>query len=368
MWSAPVLLLLVLVAANLTEAAPVAAAQSVATHCAAGQTPGYVFGFANLRAWLGDWMGDPLTCEYADPNGTGDVHQQTTRGLAFWRKRTNTPTFTNGTEHWALVGGGLVYWQGSSIDPRDALAAAPNPCLASSACSPSAPASVARPPVPTTYVFNVVGPPVDSARLTCVGQNPSCSRDAWWIEHNELQDDGSVPVQFSFVGPGLVSERRFVEVIWLLWQWPEGQSLLKQASTNGVAVLSVPGGSDAGAFAVYQPPRNSIIVNRSFAESSTWMVADVIAHELQHAADWSMGLLTGDSADECVAREQRGYQTEFRYQSWLSVRFGGLPTPLQMANANLSNEDYELYINLFRLGTSRNVDALAAADYRRICA
>ena len=57
-------------------------------------------------------MGGAITCEFADPNGTGDVHQQTTKGLAFWRKRSNTPTFTNGYDHWALTTAGLVHWIG----------------------------------------------------------------------------------------------------------------------------------------------------------------------------------------------------------------------------------------------------------------
>src|SRR5207245_1082953 len=71
--------------------------------CARGATPHYVFGFADLSARLGDSMGTPITCEFPDPKGTGDVHQQARRGLAFWRKSTNTPTFTNGSEHWALT-------------------------------------------------------------------------------------------------------------------------------------------------------------------------------------------------------------------------------------------------------------------------
>lgn len=363
-------LILVFVLSVLSGAAGPVQAQAAPTFCAPGQTPRFVFGFADLRSRLADWMGEPLTCEFADPNATGDVHQQTTRGLAFWRKSTNTPTFTNGSEHWALVGGGLVYWQGSSIDPSNAVAAQPNPCLRASTCaaSDSPGPAPARLPVPTAFMFDVIGPPADAPRLTCQRPNPSCPRDPWWIEHNELQQDGSAPVQYAFLGPGFISERRFVEVIWLLWQWPEGQSLLKQASSNGVALLSAPGGADAGAFAIYQPARNIVVVNRSFAESSTWMVTDVIAHELQHAADWSAGILTGDSTEDCVAREQRGYQTEYRYQTWLSGRFGGLPNPLQMANANLPAEDYDLYINLFRLGTASDVAALAADDYRRICA
>jgi hypothetical protein len=87
------------------------------TRCAPGQTPKFVFGFADLKARLGSSIGDPVTCEFADPNGTGDVHQQTTKGLAFWRKGSNTPTFTNGNEHWGHTPGGWVYWTGESVDP-----------------------------------------------------------------------------------------------------------------------------------------------------------------------------------------------------------------------------------------------------------
>jgi len=88
--------------------------------CAPGQSPQFVFGFAVLRERVGPVMGDPTTCEYADPNGTGDVLQKTTTGLAFWRKSTNTPTFTTGVGHFALTPASpltVVYWDGPSIDP-----------------------------------------------------------------------------------------------------------------------------------------------------------------------------------------------------------------------------------------------------------
>jgi hypothetical protein len=98
------------------------AAQPVQTgnRCAIGSVPGFTFGFATLKARLGDAMGEPVTCEFADPNGTGDVHQQTTKGLAFWRKGTNTPTFTNGSQHWGYTPAGWVEWNGTSIDPPTA--------------------------------------------------------------------------------------------------------------------------------------------------------------------------------------------------------------------------------------------------------
>jgi len=103
----------------------VASAQTAAG-CQTGEAPHFTFGFAALKTQLGDDMGDALTCEFSDPNGTGDVHQRTTKGLAFWRKSTNTPTFTNGFDHWAETPGGWVTWTGASVDPP-ASAQAPAP-------------------------------------------------------------------------------------------------------------------------------------------------------------------------------------------------------------------------------------------------
>ena len=105
-----------MLSALLLVSAPRAVAQS-APGCAPDQAPGYVFGFADLHEWLGDSMGAAVTCEYVDPNGTGDTEQNTTAGLAFWRKSTNTPTFTDGSTHWALTAQGKVSWTGLSIDP-----------------------------------------------------------------------------------------------------------------------------------------------------------------------------------------------------------------------------------------------------------
>jgi hypothetical protein len=61
-------------------------------------------------------MVDPVEC--AHPNdANGDVLHQTTTGLSFWRKSTNTPTFTDGYRHRGLTPSGLVSWVGSAIDP-----------------------------------------------------------------------------------------------------------------------------------------------------------------------------------------------------------------------------------------------------------
>lgn len=42
--------------------------------------------------------------------------QITTSGLAYYRRHGNTPIFTDGWEHWALVGEGLVVWAGRNSD------------------------------------------------------------------------------------------------------------------------------------------------------------------------------------------------------------------------------------------------------------
>lgn len=92
--------------------------QVYAPGCRPGEYPEFRSGFLDLAIALNGTMGGAISCEYPDPKGSGDTLQQTTGGgLAFWRKRTNTPTFTDGVQHWALTANGLVTWAGASIDP-----------------------------------------------------------------------------------------------------------------------------------------------------------------------------------------------------------------------------------------------------------
>ncbi len=136
------------------------AAQTAETQCAPGQSPQFVLGFADMQAMLGETMGQPTTCEFPDPNGTGDVHQQTSTGLAFWRKSTNTPTFTNGAEHWANTPTGWVYWTGTSIDP--VADAQPWPLQSQAPVAPTLvpPSTASRAGVPATPVRPTVTPTV----------------------------------------------------------------------------------------------------------------------------------------------------------------------------------------------------------------
>jgi hypothetical protein len=131
-----------------------AAGQS-AEFCASDQSPRFKFGFAALRASVGDAMGEPIECEHANPEN-GDTLQHTTHGLSFYRKSTNTPTFTDGFHHWALTVDGLVSWTGSSIDPPGVLPTTPN---ATQLPTQTPVTSV----VPATLVATVAPPPPTEA-------------------------------------------------------------------------------------------------------------------------------------------------------------------------------------------------------------
>src|SRR5579859_3575727 len=90
--------------------------------CGPGKRPEFAYGFAALKELIGDKMGEPASCERYGPEG--DALQQTTTGLARYRKTSNVPTFTSGSEHWALTDRGLVHWSGGGLDPPAAPAQA----------------------------------------------------------------------------------------------------------------------------------------------------------------------------------------------------------------------------------------------------
>ena len=79
----------------------------VAPYCAPGQAPAFRFGFESLSEQIGIQMGDPTECAHAEV-ATGDSYQQTTKGLAIYRRADNTPTFVSGSSRWSLTADGLV--------------------------------------------------------------------------------------------------------------------------------------------------------------------------------------------------------------------------------------------------------------------
>jgi hypothetical protein len=93
-----------------------------APFCRPGESPSFHHGFAALRAELGTIVGEPVGC--AHPRGDdGDMVQTTTTGYVFWRKATNIPIFSDGRRNWGLTPSGLVYWEGSAVDPPGTIVA-----------------------------------------------------------------------------------------------------------------------------------------------------------------------------------------------------------------------------------------------------
>jgi hypothetical protein len=78
--------------------------------------PSFIHGVATLKAVVGTDMGEPLECERVT-DATGDTQQRTTTGLAYYRAASNTVAFTNGWDHWALTGNGVVHWTGQDFEP-----------------------------------------------------------------------------------------------------------------------------------------------------------------------------------------------------------------------------------------------------------
>jgi hypothetical protein len=231
------------------------------------------------------------------------------------------------------------------------------------------PAAVAprAPPPPAGALTSppraIIDPPADDTRIWCLPANPSCGRDPWWVEWNELQSADLVEYRFA---PGLVSEARYIEAIWLLWQWPQGKDLLREAGSNNVRIVTVEPGALPEAYASYSPFFNRIRVSRDFTEVSTWMLTDVLAHELKHASDDLHGLYQTRTYDDCITVERRAYIIEAQFTRWLSARMGGLPTTSQVAN-RLSQRDRQLFANIQTITNAPDPGGLAAQDYRQAC-
>jgi hypothetical protein len=86
--------------------------------------PQFLGTLASLKARLGSIMGNPIDCERA-VNSQGDTEQQTTTGLAYYRRKLNIAAFTTGWDHWALNGSNLLRWGGPEVEPPDDATAAP---------------------------------------------------------------------------------------------------------------------------------------------------------------------------------------------------------------------------------------------------
>jgi pimeloyl-ACP methyl ester carboxylesterase len=88
-------------------------AEAAGYGCRPGEQPQFQAGFADLKAQLGDVMGNPTTCQYFGKVGV--TYQDTTTGQAYFARDTVPTSFTNGDQFWAETPDGLV--QADAPDP-----------------------------------------------------------------------------------------------------------------------------------------------------------------------------------------------------------------------------------------------------------
>jgi hypothetical protein len=250
-----------LLVASIGLATPAAAAPDNAPFCDAGQAPSFVFGFADLKLALGAVMGDPVECEHPN-SASGDTLQQTSTGLAIYRKASNTPEFTDGWNHWALSGQGLIAWSGSDA-PSDAAQASPQPT------------------------------PTAVAGTECV-------------------DVGS--------GACLNASTDLADTVLMLSKTTTAVGLLRNAARGGYTVryANLP----ADVLGLFSPNRRVVVLSIDLRGYPSIDRAPVLAHELQHVSDWISQGRQLDTTSGCLATESNAFHTESA--TWLELRGGSL--------------------------------------------
>jgi hypothetical protein len=366
---------------------------SAAGFCDPGVAPKYQFGFAVLRSLVGDVMGEPLECEHAN-NSNGDTLQATsTGGLAFYRKSTNTPTFTDGVTHWGLTDNGLVTWTGSSIDPPGVT---PPPRTPPTEAPVAAARPLGRPETCLSVVESrfmsdlprgwsrtyevidgtvrntcqvLVGPPAAIrlsrlSRLPTGGDNVMELPNAWTAlggfgigESRPFQiplvglpsGSGFLYWAFAFngnqtLGPPLglpcwnlepsvciVTDARLGIPVADLLEQERGRWLLTDAAKWNVDVrLSH---LSVGTLGQYDSGVRTIWIDDRMLAYGAREVAAVMAHELQHAADDAAGKL--GAGNTCYANEEDAFRREG--ELWSAMWSGRLPAPQNSIQSELND-------------------------------
>ena len=98
------------------------------------------------------------------------------------------------------------------------------------------------------------------------------------------------------------------------------------------------------------------------------MAADVVAHELSHAADDAHGMNQQPTSADCLTGETAATQVQQRFLVWLTrtLQPQGLPS-LAMVSGKLSAEQGELATSLYEIGFSSNIPKLVSHAYDSTC-
>ena len=209
------------------------------------------------------------------------------------------------------------------------------------------------------FVFDITG------AALCVGTNPSCGRDPWWLQWNELQS--TELVQFSLTERPLTVESRYQEALQVVWRWDEGKELLTDGSQFGVVILSGIFVREPTAIASYSTARRHIQINPRYARAATWMLAAVMSHELRHISDAHHRQFQAHAVDECLIRETRAYETESRFISWYTQAIVGEELPVQELRQQIPSEHRGLSDLLIRINAAPDAAELVRKDYGELC-
>jgi hypothetical protein len=212
--------------------------------------------------------------------------------------------------------------------------------------------------------------PLVSTGSWCLPQNSSCQDGPWWQAQSERTTVRLRQATATYVGlDGLTSDPDFGEAVRLLWQWPEGRRELIGAADLGVTIVQGPHRRNAttDSFATYQESTLTVEVAYEDMDVPTWMLADLLAHELRHANDLGQPGDAFAGRKGCFALEERAYATEQRYMTWLANRFGPLPSDAAETDAELSYAADDLYANMMHLNDTEDVAVLVHSDYADTC-
>jgi hypothetical protein len=210
--------------------------------------------------------------------------------------------------------------------------------------------------------------PLAETGAWCLAPNTSCADGPWWLAQPQL---GVAPRgQTTYVGlDGLGSDPDFAEAVRLLWQWPEGRQQLIGAAALGVQIRQGRRlrGADSDSFATYDDEALIVEVAYENMDVPTWMLTDLLVHELRHANDLGSSPSDWDSVEGCFSLEQRAYEAEKRYMLWLQERFGPLPSEDEEWEAGLTVAADDLYANMMDLHRLTDVVSVVHDDYADTC-
>jgi hypothetical protein len=184
--------------------------------------------------------------------------------------------------------------------------------------------------LPTSSAFAASDRPIPLVETGswCLAPNTSCADGPWWQAQSD-RSSGKPVALTTYAGlDGLRSDADFAEAVRLLGEWPEGRQELIGAARYGVRITQGPHrkGGHSDSFATYDDETRIVEIAYESMDVPTWMLADLLAHELRHANDLGQSPKGWDGTKGCFSLEERAYSTEQRYMSWLAARFGSLPS------------------------------------------